>query len=194
MNKKILYIIFGVLVLIAVGIFVVFNNTRQVQENSFTLESSRGLKIDNVQDVQDSSVSNIEAAAPKLIDQNTKDKVWSLLEQYIKYAENKDVEKIISLSYQVSDACKNYGKSEENKKDCDTKMNTAYFVGKELKKDKLVFLWQDKKQIILASDFVFEENEAMISKSRAMVYIILDSSNNMKVLSYNHEKVLLFQR
>ncbi len=187
MNKKILYIIFGVALLCLIGFFV-YSSQKNLNEDSSLITNSEDVKIDNNQGGRDSSVVNTEKQPPKPIDQNTKDKVFALVERYIKYAENKDIENIKALSYQVSPACKNYTQSEQNKKECDTKLNAAAVIGRELKKDKMVFLWQDKKQIILASDFFFEENDTMISKIRAMVYVVLDSSNNMKILSYNHAK------
>jgi hypothetical protein len=112
-----------------------------------------------------------------------KDKSWAVLEQYLKFAKDKNLEGLKTVSYQISAECKNSPKSDA----CLNKLSTVAFFGQELKKENFKYVWSDSKQIILATDFKFEENEQMISKTRGIIYFVIDKGA-IKLLSFNPSK------
>ncbi len=115
-----------------------------------------------------------------------KEKSWAVLQKYVEFAKNKNIEGVKSLSYQLTDSCKNYS-TEEEKKDCDARMSTVAFFGGAFAKKDFVHIWSDNRQIILATDFRIEENEEAISKTRSMIYFVIDGGV-IKVLKFDPAK------
>lgn len=114
---------------------------------------------------------------------SVKESAWKVLEQYLAYAKDQNVNGIKSLSYQISPECNTDPKG----KACLDKISTVYFFGQELKKADFKYVWSDSKQIILTTDFKFEENDQMISKTRGMIYFVIQN-DKIKLLSFNPSK------
>ena len=143
-----------------------------------------GLDDSNLEVSTSTSTPSVsEATSTKPAQVSTKDKAWKVLEQYLSFAKDKNVEGVKSLSYQISAECKSAPKSDG----CLNKISTVYFFGKELKKEDFKYVWSDSKQIILATDFKFEENTEMMSKSRGIIYFVIDKGA-IKLLSFNPSK------
>lgn len=145
------------------------------------------ISLESIDTVEISS-STVETNTPNAIsaDASIKDKSWAVLQKYVEFAKNKNIEGVKSLSYQLTDSCKNYS-TEEEKKDCDARMSTVAFFGGAFAKKDFVHIWSDNRQIILATDFRIEENEEAISKTRSMIYFVIDSGV-IKVLKFDPAK------
>lgn len=111
-------------------------------------------------------------------------KAWGVLQNYLEAAKNHDIERLKSLSYQVSESCQSAATST----DCNTKMDTVYFFGSGMQKRDFKNIWSDSKQIILSTDLKREENENMIGFSRAIVYFIIDDNGSIKLLKFSDSK------
>lgn len=152
------------------------------------------ISLESIDTVEISS-STVETNTPTAISANTsiKDKAWETLQKYLNFAKTRDIEGVRSLSYQLTDSCKNYTKSEENKKDCDAKMDTVAFFGTSFVKKDFVEVWSDSKQIILATDFRIEENEEAISRTRSIIYFVVDDGV-IKMLKFEPAKGSILQK
>ncbi len=113
---------------------------------------------------------------------------WNTLQKYLKAAQNKDVETLKNLSYQVSDSCKNYNESAENKKDCDQKMDTVAYFGSVFVKKEFINVWSDDRQTILSTDFKWDEDKDRMARSRGIVFFVKGEDGVLKVLSFNDAK------
>ncbi len=178
MTKKNIFI-FIILVIALFSIYIKYTNNSpqrmEVVQNTDNVIKQDEIQNPNIQETNSLPKQNTEELA-------IKDKAWIVLEKYLDFAKNHDIKNLSKISYQVSEICKDKSKEKE----CFERMDAVYFIGKELKKSDFKYVWQDDKQIILTTDFKFEENESMISKSRGMIYFVIDKE--IKVLSFNHAK------
>lgn len=184
MNTKIIYALAAIIV-IGGGGFLAFKFTPATPEGPAPI-IDQNMPIEWQQEATTTSQTPVPPPQGGFV--ALRDQAWIVLNQYLAYAKAKNIEGLKTVSYQLSDSCKNYTVSEENKKDCDAKMETVAFLGQELKKERFIYTWSDKKQIILATDFRNEENDVRISKSRGIVYFVIDSNGSIKLLSFNHAK------
>jgi hypothetical protein len=111
--------------------------------------------------------------------QTEKDEAWSVLEQYLNFAKDKNIEGVKSLSYQISDDCKDIAK----KARCEEKITSVYLIGTALHKDDFKNIWSDKKQIILTTDFFRADDEDYAGLARSAVFFVKDGGK-IKVLSF----------
>jgi carboxypeptidase C (cathepsin A) len=116
-----------------------------------------------------------------------KDAAWAVLQSYIAFAKAKDITGVTSLSYQLSPSCKEYTKNEDNKKDCDTKMENVANIGSQLEKEKLTNVWYDDKQIILSSQFT-QTTEKDVSTSFQQSAFFVKKDGAIKILNFTNAK------
>lgn len=121
-----------------------------------------------------------------------KDKAWNVLEKYLKAAKEHDIKSVSKISYQLTDSCKKYS-TETDKADCDAKMDTVAYFGSTFNYNDFTEVWSDSKQIILATDFRYEENDSAVSRSRGIIYFVIDQ-DGIKILSFNHAKGSIIQK
>ena len=114
-----------------------------------------------------------------------KDRAWLVLQSYLKAAKGHNTEKVKSLSYQIGEACDNYNKNTSSTDDCNARMDTVYYLGKDLKKDDFKNVWSDSKQIILTTELKREENENLVGLSKAIIYFIINENGKIKLLKFN---------
>lgn len=177
--------IITILVLLAIAFIIITYIKDKPKEPSISLESI---------DTLETSSSTVETNTPTAIsaDASIKEKSWAVLQKYVEFAKDKDIEGVRSLSYQLTDSCKKYS-TEEEKKDCDARMGTVAFFGGAFAKKDFVHVWSDNKQIILATDFRIEENEEAISKTRSMIYFVIDSGV-VKILKFDPAKGTIMKK
>jgi hypothetical protein len=108
-----------------------------------------------------------------------KEEAWSLYETYLTALNEKDRETVRSLSYQLTDACKDDAKKDE----CDVIMRSAHEFGTTFTKEDLVNIAGDGRQTILFGDYrkddVATTSSALI---RPIVYFVR-TEEGLKFLS-----------
>jgi len=137
------------------------------EENTATTTEETGV-------VSNPTVSNTE-----------KDQAWAVLQKYLSFAKANDVKGLAGVSYQLSDSCKNYDKSADNKKDCDAKMQSVYSMGSQLKKSDFTEVWYDSKQTILSTKFSRADAGTDIAGYLHSVIFFVKEGGNTKLLSFN---------
>lgn len=100
---------------------------------------------------------------------------------YLKATEEKDLEAVRALSYQLSDACLD----EARKDECENLMLSANSFGVEIEQDILSVLGYDDKQLILANSYLESLEGDAPAIIRAVIYFIRDEEKNLKLLSFN---------
>lgn len=118
--------------------------------------------------------------------QAEKDQAWAVLQKYLSFAKANDIKGLTSLSYQLSDSCKNYDKSTDNKKDCDAKMQSVYSIGSQFKKADYTIVWSDSKQTILSTPFYrADAGEEIASYLHGVIFFVKSTDGSIKLLSFN---------
>jgi hypothetical protein len=120
----------------------------------------------------------------KLVDNRTTrdvDNAWEAFQNYLDYAEAHDLEKLATVSHQVSEVCKN----PETQAECFARMDMAVAYGREFEKEQFTTIWRDKKQIILLTDWQIEENDLIKAYGRREIYFTKHNKTGHKVLSFS---------
>ncbi len=176
MNKKIIYLIV-VSALIIVG---------------FLFYKSKDKKAEPLPIVEQEEVVSAATSSPIVLTSegfvSLRDQAWAVLTRYLDFAKKRDIKNLSLLSYQLTPACKNYNESEQNKNDCNARMDTATAFGADLKKADFMTVWNDSKQIILVTDFKNIDSEEAISRTRGIVYFVIDANGEIKFLSFSPAK------
>lgn len=76
------------------------------------------------------------------------DKAWSVFENYLNFAHNHDISGVQSLSYQISDTCKN----PESETACFGLMDSLYEIASPLKRSEFTHIQSDERQIVMFTD------------------------------------------
>ena len=110
---------------------------------------------------------------------SAKGRAWNALQDYLNAARSHDLERLATLSHQLSEACKEPVATD----DCNTRMDTVYNFGSPFKRENFVHTWSDPHQIILASDWVLEETEELSARTRSIIYFTVQDGQ-IKLLSF----------
>jgi len=128
---------------------------------------------------------------PKNEEENTNprssslDSAWKVFQEFLLKAQAKDIDGVRLLTYKQSEACADPEREEE----CIARMDTAYELGKNMKKQDFVHVWEDKSQIILSTDFVREEYPELVGFTKGFVYLVRDDfTGSIKILTFNPAK------
>lgn len=113
-----------------------------------------------------------------------KDLAWDFFQRYLAYNKNHNLEGVKSVVYKVAPVCDD----PKTLIDCEARMGSAYSYGSALVKEDFVNVWEDTKQIILATDFQTQEDETAIGRNRAIIYFLKDELGNLKLLSFSPRK------
>ena len=180
-------IIIGLVILIIAFVLVIFVKKEPVDSNSLSgLENT----IETAISTNNRETEKVNIATSTGL--SIKEKAWDVLQKYLGFAKSKNIEGVRSLSYQLTDSCKKYS-NEEEKKDCDARMDTVAFFGIVFAKKDFIEVWSDSKQIILATDFRIEENEEVTSRTRSMIYFVVEDGV-IKVLKFDPAKGSVLQK
>ncbi len=116
---------------------------------------------------------------------------WTVFENYLNFAKDKNLAGVKSLSHQLSPTCADATKTE----DCNTLMDSAYSFGKDMKEKDFVVIWSDSKQIILSTNFKRQEiGTTTVAYTRGIIYFTKDLKNNIKLLTFNPEDGVAISR
>lgn len=124
-----------------------------------------------------STATSTKKAAPA---PTIKDIAWRTFEKYLEAVKAHDIEKVKALSHQQSEQCANPDRKEE----CFKMMDTVYNIGRLIKKEELVNVWSDKKQIILSSNYRPFRDEKVEGMDRSVIYFTI-VGGEYKILNYN---------
>ena len=113
-----------------------------------------------------------------------KDLAWDFFQKYLAYNKNHNLEGVKSVVYKVAPVCDD----PKTLIDCEARMGSAYSYGSALIKEDFVNVWEDGKQIILATDYKIQQDETAIGRNRAIIYFIKDEAGNLKLLSFSPRK------
>lgn len=108
------------------------------------------------------------------------DQSFSALESYLAAAKEHDLEGVKSISYQLSDTCKDESKRAE----CETLMDNVAYFGQAFVRENMHLLGRDKKQVILAADYVINTEGEVPSATRPIAYFVI-VDEKVKLLSFN---------
>jgi len=113
-----------------------------------------------------------------------KDIAWDFFQKYLAFNKNHNLEGVKSVVYKVASVCED----PKTMIDCEARMGSAYSYGSALVKEDFINVWEDEKQIILATDFKIQQDETAISRNRAIIYFLKDENGNLKLLSFSPRK------
>lgn len=133
-----------------------------------------------------SIASSTELQASTAQSESEKDRAWKVLQNYLRFAKNKNLEGVASLSYQLSDSCKNNQKDAQ--KECLLKIENVYNLGKDFKEKDFNTIWSDEKQIILSTDWKHFDSQGVNGLVHGVIYFVKDAKGNIKLLSFNPAK------
>ncbi len=179
--KKILSIIFG---LIIIWLLIAF--AFKYKNNSHTstiVPIIKTNKTNKKEAITDNKSNRIKSQLPKQtlpLSNSPKDVAWRLFQKYLAYDKIGDLKGVKSVVYKVASVCEN----PKTAIDCKARMNLAYLYGSKLKKEDFVNVWNDKKQIILATNFKIQEDANVIGRNRAIIFFIRDKKG-LKMLSFS---------
>jgi hypothetical protein len=117
---------------------------------------------------------------PVVSSNSPKDIAWAVFQKYLEYNKSHNLAGVKSVVYKVSSVCDSVLPSDE----CKNRMDLAYSYGSALKKADFVNVWSDSKQIILTTDFKFQEDSGIIGRNRAIIFFIKDETD-LKMLSFS---------
>ena len=183
MSKK---IILAIVVIVAI-LYLIMTKASQPNLGKDSAEKTAGvLRIEapelNISPITFDDNGNVSADA------------WLVLQKYLNFAKYKNIDGLKNVSQQISSFCRDYSLSEENKKECDARMDTVYQIGSTFSEKDFSHISFDKKQIILSTDYRYEENDTLISRNRAIIFFVIDNSGFIKLLSFNAAKGAILQK
>jgi len=171
--KKYIWI---VVALLAIGLITwkLTEKPKAVEEVPVVTQNELPLHQDSAGQASSTPVTNTE-----------RDSAWAVLQKYLGYAKANDVKGLATLSYQLSDSCKNYSASADDRKDCDAKMQSVYKMGSQFKKSDYGYTWSDSKQIILSTAFYRSDPASDVAGYLHGIIFFVKDAGAIKVLSFN---------
>jgi len=181
-NKKIIIVV-GVVVFIG-ALFFIFKNVSLApvengEETSVNKTETEKIKFDPNVPNQTLPLSN-----------TPQDLAWQLFQKYLDYNKNHNLEGVKSVVYRVAPVCNDT----KTLIDCEARMGSAYSYGSVLKKEDFVNVWEDGKQIILATNFEIQTSDNIMGRNRAIIYFIKDELGNLKLLSFSPRKGVIIDK
>lgn len=115
-------------------------------------------------------------ALPSLGDAFTVTAAWSVFQDYLKAAEARDIDKVKSLSYQISETCSNPAKKAE----CEELMGSVAAIASGFKAEDFRHVFYDDRQIIMTTDYMKMGEGA--DDTKVVLYFAKAESGEPKVL------------
>ncbi|OHA87812.1 MAG: hypothetical protein A3A96_00500 [Candidatus Zambryskibacteria bacterium RIFCSPLOWO2_01_FULL_39_39] len=119
-----------------------------------------------------------------------KDLAWAVFQKYLGYNKDQNLEGVRGVVYKVASVCED----PKTTIDCKARMNLAWEYGNVLKKEDFVNVWEDSKQIILATDFKTREDDSIIGRDRSIIFFVRDENKNLKMLSFSPFKGVIVNK
>jgi hypothetical protein len=116
------------------------------------------------------------AKLPDLSDAFTVTESWAVFQDYLKAAESHDLEKVKSLSHQLSETCQN----PQTRQECDQLMDSVYLIAKDFRLEDFRNIAEDDKQIIMSTDYMGDG--AGTDKTKVVLYFVRAETGQPKVL------------
>jgi hypothetical protein len=113
---------------------------------------------------------------PDLNDSFTVTSAWGVFQDYLKFAQNNDIDGVKSLSYQVSETCSNPKKVE----DCKILMNSVYLIAEGFKLEDFKNVSYDDRQIIMSTDYMKIAEDT--DDTKVVLYFVRSDRGEPKVL------------
>lgn len=181
MNKKTL--ILALIVASIIGSYFIFNNK--------TIDPTVQTELPETKKETPLTAPDLNITPITFSDTETiKERVWNVLQKYLNLAKNHDLAGLRIFAYQISPICND----PKQEKDCFLRMDSVYYLGSDLKKEDFKNVWYDKKQIILTTDFMIQENDETIGRTRGIIYFVIDDSSSIKLLSFSPAKGSVVQK
>jgi hypothetical protein len=116
------------------------------------------------------------ASLPTLNDAFNTTSAWAIFQDYLKAAKENDLDKLKSLSYQISETCANPATREE----CNQIMTSVYLIAGGFKFEDFKNVFHDDKQIIMATDYM--KLEEGVDPTKVVLYFVKSENGDPKVL------------
>lgn len=128
-----------------------------------------------------SATTTVPSPIPAVTETNKDEKseAWTVFQKYVNAAKAHDLAALSQAAYQISATCKDPAK----RTDCNGLMDNAYNFGSGFREEDLTHLTSDKKQLILASDYVKNLDGDAPSLTRGVIYFVRQDGA-LKFLSF----------
>ncbi len=113
---------------------------------------------------------------------------WNTFAGYVAALKAHDLPALTSLSYQLSETCKD----QKQIKDCYAKMDIVYDILKNFKQDEFTHVAYDEKQIIISSDWHVEQSDLAYGKARKVVYLTRKADGSAQLLSVTLPEEIIY--
>ncbi len=183
--KAVSIVIIVFLALFAVAVFFGIKNfsINKLDETGFSwndVDPTPNFLLD-----EETPVEN-EPQAPR---SSSLDNSWKIFQDFLLKAQARDIEGVKLLTYKQSEACADPEREEE----CFLRMDGVYELGKDLRKQDFVHIWEDRSQIIISTDFIRVEEGGLVGFARGYVYFVRDDfTGSIKVLTFNPARGWLY--
>lgn len=129
-----------------------------------------------------------EADSRNLSEAELKTLAWDTFTSYQNAAKSHDLGTLTSLSYQLSDTCKNKASTTE----CYQKMDFVASSTQYYKESDFTTMWYDDKQIVLLSDWHEEQTDLVFGDARKDLFFTRDALGNPKVLFFSTPEEVVY--
>lgn len=164
MLKKLIIVIIVVVLLLLGLIYLITRQSTPVVEEP-TLEESI---------VEESTIE--EPTVEELVNEKPAQDPWSVLQQTISYAKNKDINGINTIFYKPLPPC-------SDAQECSEILDFIYNMVSQLNEKDFVNRWEDSKQIILSTNPKKDDYLEAKRYKKDYIYFTKDDSGNLKLLS-----------
>lgn len=113
---------------------------------------------------------------------------WQTFSAYLTALQKHDIQAIRGLSYQMSDLCSDSKKRAQ----CFAVMDRVASSTAVFKESDFTHISFDNKQVILTSDWRFEETDIAVAEARKEMYFIRDDSGALKLLFMSQPEGLVW--
>lgn len=122
-----------------------------------------------------------ESARPTAVDPKTE--AWTVFGRYLAFNKDLDLDGVKSVVHKVAAVCNTAEPTDE----CKTRMTSAYSYGSEMNQADFVNVWNDGRQVILATDFWTEKSEDMnfYGRFRSLIIFIRGSDGKLRLLNFS---------
>jgi len=180
-NKKIIYVVAGLLILIIIGFVIKKEALSPTAENlndqSFVATSTP----ENIVLKESPSVENTDSKTSSNVSNPIKDEAWNLFQKYLSYNNDKNLDGVKSVVYKISNVCN----TDKPSNDCINRMSMAYFYGMQMKKDLFVNVWSDNRQVIMSTDFDTDTEATTTTRYHSAIFFVRGSDGALKLLSFS---------
>lgn len=169
----------GILVVV-LGSFLIIKNTSQAPAEQKIPEQKTENNVSPIQ------IDPIVSEQTLPLSNDPLDIAWATFTKYLAFNKEQNLAGVKSVVYKVASVCDD----PKTLIDCKARMGSAYSYGSNLKKADFVNVWQDEKQIILATDFWLESSTDLdqYGRFRSIIFFVKGADGEWKLLSFSPTK------